>query len=215
MRSELRALAQRVLNLAVRGVVGAATDTTKAQGLKAKLRKGEVDDGIHGKGIERFCGYGFTSVPLAGAELVVLHLGGSADHPIVVQTEDRRYRLKSLEGGEVALYDDQGQRVHLARPKVQVLSPDANPIRLGVSEGGAYEALMLYPDCNADLSQIQTQFTALVTQVNAALAAIDGKFAQAMPGSPPSVVGPSGYAPATAALSLTTGTPARNAEAER
>ena len=65
--------------------------------------------------VERFQEYGFTSVPKNGAEAVLVAVGGSREHGLVVAIDDRRYRLKGLAAGEVALYDDQGQKVHLKR----------------------------------------------------------------------------------------------------
>ena len=64
---------------------------------------------------ERFQQYGFTSVPFVGAEAVYLCPGGTRAHSIVVAVEDRRYRLTALAEGEVAIHDDQGQKVHLTR----------------------------------------------------------------------------------------------------
>ena len=64
---------------------------------------------------ERLQEYGFTSVPQVGAESVFVALGGSRSNTVVVAVEDRRYRLKGLSGGEVALYDDQDQVVHIKR----------------------------------------------------------------------------------------------------
>ncbi|MFV2291099.1 baseplate assembly protein, partial [Escherichia coli] len=40
---------------------------------------------------------------------------GDRSHGVVVVVADRRYRLKGLRRGEVALYDDQGQSVVLTR----------------------------------------------------------------------------------------------------
>jgi phage gp45-like len=45
-------------------------------------------------------------------------------HPIVLVVGDRRYRLKNLQDGEVAIYDDLGQKVHLTRDGIRV---DAGP----------------------------------------------------------------------------------------
>jgi len=42
-------------------------------------------------------------------------LAGNRNHAIVIAIDDRRYRLSALERGEVALYDDQDQVVHLRR----------------------------------------------------------------------------------------------------
>ncbi len=55
--------------------------------------------------------YGFTSRPLAGAEIVVLAEG---NHIIAIASDDRRYRV-AVENGEVALYSDEGDVIHLKR----------------------------------------------------------------------------------------------------
>lgn len=64
--------------------------------------------------------YGFTSVPLVGTQLIVLPIGGKTAHGIVIACEHTRYRLKALKNGEVALYDDLGQSVHLTRTGIVV-----------------------------------------------------------------------------------------------
>lgn len=61
--------------------------------------------------------YGFTSGPLAGAEFIALPIGGNSKHVVVIATEDARYRLK-VQDGEVALYSDEGDHVHLKRGRV-------------------------------------------------------------------------------------------------
>lgn len=206
------ALADRILAMLVRGVIKRVTDSAKAQALQVALLEGEVADPV-----ERFQGYGFTSVPLPGAEVLVINLGGNPDHPIAVQTEDRRYRPTAWESGEVGLYDDQGQWVRLGRGGILVLTREGGrTVRLGVTSGGTFDPIMAYTDASADLTQIETQFNALVTQVNAALALMEAKFSTAKLAviPPDAAVGASGYAPATAVLDLTTGTQAANAEVE-
>ncbi|MEZ1841286.1 phage baseplate assembly protein [Pseudomonas putida] len=61
--------------------------------------------------------YGYTSAPLAGAEFIALPIGGNSKHVVVIATEDARYRLK-IKDGEVALYTDEGDHVHLKRGRV-------------------------------------------------------------------------------------------------
>lgn len=78
---------------------------------------GEVLDGI-----ERFQNYGFTAHPHPGAEAIIICAGGQRQDSIVVALEDRRYRLHLVEG-EVALYDDQGQKIVLARTGILLHSP--------------------------------------------------------------------------------------------
>lgn len=64
--------------------------------------------------------YGYTSHPHAGAEAVLLSMSGRRSHALAIMVGDRRYRLKGLAQGEVALYDDQGQKVHLTRTGIVI-----------------------------------------------------------------------------------------------
>ena len=50
--------------------------------------------------------YGITSHPLKGADALVLAVGGIRQHPIVL-IDDRRYRVRELEEGEVCIYTDE------------------------------------------------------------------------------------------------------------
>lgn len=70
--------------------------------------------------IEHFQSYGFTARPHKGAEVLAAFVQGNRDHGIVIAFDDRRYRLKGLADGEMALYDDQGQKVHLKRDGVVI-----------------------------------------------------------------------------------------------
>ena len=76
-------------------------------------------EGLAGEAVagELFQHYGFTSAPLAGAELIALPVGGHSRHTVVVASEDGRYRI-TVQDGEVALYSDEGDRVHLKRGRV-------------------------------------------------------------------------------------------------
>jgi len=57
--------------------------------------------------------YGFTSRPKAGAEGIAQVKGSSV---ILIATDDRRYRI-GLEDGEVAIYTDEGDKVHFKRDR--------------------------------------------------------------------------------------------------
>lgn len=69
---------------------------------------------------ERFQQYGMTSVPHAGAEAVVAAVGGARAHLVAIAVDDRRYRMASLKTGEMAIYDDLGQSVHLTREGIVI-----------------------------------------------------------------------------------------------
>lgn len=105
---------QRVMNpiklMFGRAVVLLVQDTLKLQGLQISLLADEVRDNV-----ERFQNYGFTSHPLPGAEAVAASVAGNRGHVVVIAVDDRRYRLRGLAAGEVAIYSDEGDKVVLKR----------------------------------------------------------------------------------------------------
>lgn len=104
------------VNLMVgRGLIVAANDDSAIQTAQVGFMADEPADDV-----ERIQEYGFTSVPLQGAECVAVFVGGNRDHGLLVAVDDRRYRLQGLKGGEVAIYDDLGQKVHLTRSGIVV-----------------------------------------------------------------------------------------------
>ena len=68
--------------------------------------------------IERFQPYGLTSCPHNGSEAMLLFVGADRSHPVAVVVDDRRYRLKNLKPGEVVLYTDEGDYIHLKRGNI-------------------------------------------------------------------------------------------------
>jgi phage baseplate assembly protein V len=128
----LAPIRRRIDNMVARAVVRSSIDSTKLRELQIEILRGELRDRV-----EHFQEYGFTSRPLDGAEVVGLFVGGSRDHPLIIASEDRRYRIKNLEKGEVALYTDEGDYIHfkrggnievLAGTKVKVTAPDVEII---------------------------------------------------------------------------------------
>lgn len=109
----LKPLKQRVMLTIGRAMVLLVNDALKLQGLQVSLLADEVRDDV-----ERFQQYGFTSHPHAGAEAIAACVGGSRDHVVVLAIDDRRYRLKSLAQGEVAIYTDEGDTVVLKRGRI-------------------------------------------------------------------------------------------------
>lgn len=118
LQRALAPLAGRIRLMIGRAVLSAIDDGTKAQSLQIELLADEVQDRV-----ERFQNYGFTGHPFPGAEALVAFVGGTRSHAIVVAVEDRRYRVTALEEGEVAVYDDQGQKIILKRGGIEIVSP--------------------------------------------------------------------------------------------
>lgn len=104
---------RRVVGTVARAIARSVDDSGNLQTHQVEILKDELRDKV-----DSIAHYGFTSVPKPGAEAVVVFVGGSRDHPLVIATEDARYRLKSLKSGEVALYTDEGDYVELKRGKI-------------------------------------------------------------------------------------------------
>jgi len=91
----------------IRGIVIAVIEGF----IKLFSASGRTDESFDQR--EYFQHYGFTSRPLPGAEIIIIREG---NHILAIGSDDRRYRLSIVEG-EVALYTDEGDKIHLMRNK--------------------------------------------------------------------------------------------------
>lgn len=114
-------LRSKVANMIARAVLKAADDSKKMQLLQLEAGAlGEVRADV-----EHVQPYGFTAVPLEGAEAVVVFPGGRRDHPLAVAVADRRYRIKDLANGEVCVYDHTGTTILLKSNGDVVITPSS------------------------------------------------------------------------------------------
>lgn len=92
----------------------------KMRTLQTRLLFDELRDGL-----EHVEPYGFTAEPkLDGqAEAFALFFDGERSHGVVISVADRRYRITGMRQGEVALYDDLGQRIYLTRDGIRIETP--------------------------------------------------------------------------------------------
>lgn len=111
-------LRRRVRLMVSRAILSAVSDGAGIQLVQVKLLDGEVRDGV-----ERFQDYGFTSVPVPGAEGVMVCVSGDRDHGIVIKIDDRRARMKGLQPADVAVYDNRGQFIHLHQDGILAYTP--------------------------------------------------------------------------------------------
>lgn len=114
-RADIDDLQSRVQFMLQRGTVRSVDDALKMQALGLELMHGHRPTKV-----EHWHPYGMTFHPMAGAEVMTAALGGNPDHMIVLGVADRRYRMTGLAQGELAIHDDQGQRVHFKRESVWV-----------------------------------------------------------------------------------------------
>jgi phage gp45-like len=135
LKNLLRPLASRVANTAARAVVQLVNDATGLQLLQLGVLAGEtIDDAEHHQP------YGFASVPLAGAEAVVVFPNGDRSHPLVTAVSDRRYRPTGGEPGQITLYNQTTPRlILLPSGAVEIRSKDGTATKLPTLAD--YEAL--------------------------------------------------------------------------
>lgn len=89
----------RLALMARRAIIAAVRDPNPVQVVDLRLYAGEERTGI-----ERIQEYGFSSVPLEGAQAIALFVDGECAHGIVLATEDRRYRPTAQDDGDVTIY---------------------------------------------------------------------------------------------------------------
>ena len=118
--SDQEDVARRAYLGVTRGTLVKSDESKKLAEVTIRDRFGEVRSNV-----EHWTPFGFTYVPLPPkdgkeAEALIVYLGGSPDHPIVIGTADRRHRPKNLQPGESALHDDQGQIAKLGRDGYEI-----------------------------------------------------------------------------------------------
>lgn len=96
----------RVVTMLLRALVTNADDTKPIQ----EVQVSSLNDSSR---VQRFQQFGFTSNPPPGTEGIFLALGGNAENGVIVATENRDLRKKGLAVGEVAIYDAEGNYIHL------------------------------------------------------------------------------------------------------
>lgn len=111
----LAPFARRLGNMLARGSVAAANGAGKMRTLQIRMMADETKDNV-----EHFEPYGFTSEVMPGSEPIAAFFDGDRSHGVVLVVADRRYRLTGMKSGEVALYDDQGQKVYLTRTGIVI-----------------------------------------------------------------------------------------------
>lgn len=110
IKSIIEPIKRRILNLISRGQLLKVDDSKGIQRIDANFFSDEVHTNI-----ERIQNYGFTSNPKPGCEVVTLFHSGNREHGIVIAIDDKKFRLKNLAAGEVAIYTDEGDNIHFKR----------------------------------------------------------------------------------------------------
>ena len=110
----------RLQDLFARGVVLASAGAKKMRELQVRLLADEVRDEL-----EHVEPYGFTSEPKDDGkpEAFAFFFDGDRSHGVVFAVADRRFRIRNMKPGEVAIYDDLGQKIYLTRGGIRLETP--------------------------------------------------------------------------------------------
>lgn len=119
-----------------RAVLSAVSDEAKRQMIQFEALPGEVKDGV-----ERLQQYGFNSVPMSGAQVLFVCLGGNRDHPVAISVDDPRFRKSGMQSGEVAIYTDEGDYILLKRGRT--IEIETTNLVVKASESARFETPIL------------------------------------------------------------------------
>lgn len=156
VRKMLAPVARRVGSMIVRSVVESIDDSGGMQAGQFSLQAGVTRDTV-----ERFQQFGFTSVPAANAEAVVVAIGGDSDHLIAIIVDDRNYRPTGLSEGESAQYTKQNG--------LRVYCKSDGTVNLGTSPS---DFVSLSQKVLTELTNIQSNINTNLTALSVNLASI-------------------------------------------
>lgn len=124
---ELAKIRRRLAGMITRGFITLVKDSEHTQIIQAGVLHGETRDDI-----ERFQNYGFSSVPLKDAEVLLLSLGGGRSHQICIVASDPKYRPTGMKAGDSAMYDYRGQAISLTADGISITTD--KPVQINSSD---------------------------------------------------------------------------------
>ncbi|HHB6895295.1 TPA: phage baseplate assembly protein V [Klebsiella pneumoniae] len=106
----IAAIGRRLRLMVDRALVRIVTDSLGRQNLQVQSLADETNDDV-----ERFQNYGFSSVPPAGSEAIVVAVGGRRGGLVAIAVEDKGSRPRGGEEGDVILYHQEGHIIRLKK----------------------------------------------------------------------------------------------------
>lgn len=120
MNQVINELKRKILLAVGIGILRIIDDTKKIQKCQISLMDNETHSNV-----DRYQEYGFSSVPLPGAQAVAVSIAGSRDNSIIIATEDGRHRPLNLNAGEVTIYNHLGDKIVIKQNRtIEITAPN-------------------------------------------------------------------------------------------
>lgn len=103
----------KIMGLVRFGNVNSFDDTGTFQSAQVETMRDVVKDNV-----PRIQNYGFSSNPQPGSEAIVVNVGADQSGSVIIACENRQYRFKGLNSGEVVMYTDEGDKIHFQRGRI-------------------------------------------------------------------------------------------------
>jgi len=139
----------RIQTMITRGELETVDDSAEVQLVKLSGRDGEIIDEV-----EHVQGYGVTVNPPKGAGVLLLSIGGSQDDPVTSAIDAAEFRVKGLESGEVAIYDQTGTVILLKSSGDVEIQPSSGVVKVT----GDLEASGDLKDASGTLDELRQEF---------------------------------------------------------
>lgn len=117
MLDVMEKMMRRISTMLWKGRITTVNDSGSVQMVQVALNPQEVKD------TPRLAEYGFNSNPPVGSDVVMLCFGGNRTNGVVVATNHQGSRKKGLGSGEVVIYDNKGQSIHLTASGIVITAP--------------------------------------------------------------------------------------------
>ena len=89
-------------------------------------------DGETRRGVELLLPTGVSALPAAGADLLVLEVGGNRGHLVAMVADDPSLRMEGLAPGEFGMRDAQGQQVVFRGDRIEI----SGALRIDITSSG-------------------------------------------------------------------------------
>jgi phage baseplate assembly protein V len=114
LQNQIDRLYRRILMIAAPVMITATDDSEAVH--RVQIRVNGTPEIIDRAAVMQI--YGLASHAPTGTDATAIFVAGQRSNVVIVATGNQRYRLRDQKPGEVALYTDEGDHVHLARGKI-------------------------------------------------------------------------------------------------